>query len=321
MSAVFFFYTIALIVISMLVAMASLIALISSRQRLFLLGAGTFLCYALELTEIFFFEYTGQNVPFDPNTFYAITSPFARSAIAIALLALIWASTLELLDRLSLRLIVIPIIALSLATFLIIVGLPLGPFRQWFYYTTRQIFLLFVCGYAYCVYRRANDPILKMRMQRFKRPFSIILILVFCIIAEDTMNILLLPFGILPDWLPMYLSERNFSENVFMLVLAYYLIKKIYYTLSIRISEPPSPNAIDNLQRHIEEQMPHFAKRYGLSRREAEILELILEGKTNQEIADELFLALGTVKTHVHNILKKSGLKSREALSVQFWQS
>lgn len=321
MSAVFFFYTIILIVVSMLVAMAAFIALISSRQRLFLLSAGTFLCYALELTEIFFFEYIGQNVPFDPDTFYAITSPFARSAIAISLLALIWASTLELLDRLSPRRVAAPVIALSLVTLFVVVGLPLGAFRQWFYYTTRQIFLLFVFGYAYWVYRRSDDAVFKARLQRYKKGFLILLALIFCIVVEDTMNILLLPFGVMPDWLPMYLSERNFSENVFMLVLAYYLLKKIYTTLSIRMAEPPSPGSADNLQWQIEEQMTRFAKLYGLSKRETEILELILEGKTNQEIADELFLALGTVKTHVHNILKKCDLKSRDALSVQFWQS
>lgn len=321
MNAVFFFYTMILIVISMLVAMAAIIALISSRQRLFLLGAGTFLCYALELTEIFFFEYIGQNAPFDSGTFYAITSPFARSAIAIALLALLWASTLELLDRFSLRLVAAPVAVLSLITFLIIVGLPLGAFRQWIYYTTRQIFLLFVCAYSLWVYQKTGDSVLRMRLQRFKKVFLMLLALIFCIVVEDTMNILLLPFGVFPNWLPMYLSERNLSENIFMLVLAYHLLKKIYATLSIRISEPPSPNTTDSLQRHIEEQMPRFSKRYGLSRRETEILKLILEGKTNQEIADELFLALGTVKTHVHNILKKCDLKNRESLSVEFWQS
>lgn len=36
-----------------------------------------------------------------------------------------------------------------------------------------------------------------------------------------------------------------------------------------------------------------------LTEREMEVLKLIAEGKTNQEIADELFIALKTVKTHV----------------------
>jgi len=48
-----------------------------------------------------------------------------------------------------------------------------------------------------------------------------------------------------------------------------------------------------------------------LTRREQEVLDLICEGKTNQEIADTLIIELGTVKNHVHNILKKLNVNSR----------
>jgi DNA-binding NarL/FixJ family response regulator len=42
-----------------------------------------------------------------------------------------------------------------------------------------------------------------------------------------------------------------------------------------------------------------------LTSREREVLDLISEGYTNQAIADELVIECGTVKNHVHNILKK----------------
>lgn len=42
-----------------------------------------------------------------------------------------------------------------------------------------------------------------------------------------------------------------------------------------------------------------------LTGREMEILLLMAEGKSNQEIAEDLFIALRTVKTHVSNILSK----------------
>lgn len=48
-----------------------------------------------------------------------------------------------------------------------------------------------------------------------------------------------------------------------------------------------------------------------LTEREMEVLKLIAEGKTNQEIADELFIALKTVKTHVSNILSKLQVQDR----------
>jgi ATP/maltotriose-dependent transcriptional regulator MalT len=48
-----------------------------------------------------------------------------------------------------------------------------------------------------------------------------------------------------------------------------------------------------------------------LSRREAEVLELLALGRSNQEIADSLFLSVGTVKTHLHNISEKLGTANR----------
>ncbi|MBS4172355.1 response regulator transcription factor [Bacillus sp. FJAT-49736] len=48
-----------------------------------------------------------------------------------------------------------------------------------------------------------------------------------------------------------------------------------------------------------------------LTNRELEILLLMAEGKSNQEIADELFIALKTVKTHVSNILSKLEVQDR----------
>ncbi|WP_174614208.1 response regulator transcription factor [Virgibacillus ihumii] len=48
-----------------------------------------------------------------------------------------------------------------------------------------------------------------------------------------------------------------------------------------------------------------------LTDREMEILLLIAQGKTNQEIADELYIALKTVKVHVSNILGKLEVHDR----------
>lgn len=48
-----------------------------------------------------------------------------------------------------------------------------------------------------------------------------------------------------------------------------------------------------------------------LSKREIEILSLIAQGKSNEEISQALCRSLGTVKLHVHNIYKKLGVSSR----------
>ena len=51
-----------------------------------------------------------------------------------------------------------------------------------------------------------------------------------------------------------------------------------------------------------------------LSDREKEVFELVLIGKKNQEIANELFVDISTVKSHINNIYKKTGVKNRKEL-------
>jgi LuxR family maltose regulon positive regulatory protein len=48
-----------------------------------------------------------------------------------------------------------------------------------------------------------------------------------------------------------------------------------------------------------------------LSEREIEVLQLIAEGYTNKEIGQMLYLALGTIKVHAHNIYGKLGVSGR----------
>jgi DNA-binding NarL/FixJ family response regulator len=49
----------------------------------------------------------------------------------------------------------------------------------------------------------------------------------------------------------------------------------------------------------------------GLTAREAEVLALVGRGRTNAEIAEELFISVKTASVHVSNILRKLGVKSR----------
>lgn len=51
-----------------------------------------------------------------------------------------------------------------------------------------------------------------------------------------------------------------------------------------------------------------------LTRRESEIYELILEEKSNQEIADQLFISIRTVEVHKRNLMEKTGAKNTAGL-------
>lgn len=55
-------------------------------------------------------------------------------------------------------------------------------------------------------------------------------------------------------------------------------------------------------------------EKYNISKREQEILKLILDGKSNKDIEDILFISYHTVKNHVYNIFQKFGIKTRYEL-------
>jgi DNA-binding CsgD family transcriptional regulator len=82
---------------------------------------------------------------------------------------------------------------------------------------------------------------------------------------------------------------------------ALYGIFLIYYFLHYPL---PAPAANDELTEA-------FLTKYGITGREREIIQKVIEGKSNADIAQELFISLATVKTHLHNIYRKIDVDSR----------
>lgn len=102
------------------------------------------------------------------------------------------------------------------------------------------------------------------------------------------------------------------TVSCFILVIAVAFFIFHYIHLFI-----PIPKVI---QSH-EDIMNSFKIKYGISNREMDVLELLLDGKTNNEIADKLFVSENTIRFHVSNILKKTECKSRKEISALFYNS
>ena len=57
-------------------------------------------------------------------------------------------------------------------------------------------------------------------------------------------------------------------------------------------------------------------KKYGLTKKELEVLSLIVDGLSNQEISQKLVVSISTTKAHVHNILQKLYLSDRTKAAI-----
>lgn len=93
-----------------------------------------------------------------------------------------------------------------------------------------------------------------------------------------------------------------------------------------QVRQEPAATAPEDPGRTIEieavsPEYEQILETYPLTQREREILELIVAGCSNAAIADKLFVTVGTVKTHVRNILNKLGASDRTQAAVRALRS
>lgn len=94
-----------------------------------------------------------------------------------------------------------------------------------------------------------------------------------------------------------------FAGQFFPLVYFWNFLRKYYMKLP---QDQDETIRLDNL-----------ILKYKISAREKEVLQLLIQGKSNKEIEEELFISIHTVKAHIQNIYKKLGVK-RRALLIHF---
>ena len=68
------------------------------------------------------------------------------------------------------------------------------------------------------------------------------------------------------------------------------------------------------MQNTQQDALKQLCERYGITVREKEIIKMIARGSSNREICRELDITHDTVKNHVYNIFKKTGVKNRNGL-------
>lgn len=79
----------------------------------------------------------------------------------------------------------------------------------------------------------------------------------------------------------------------------------IFLTVGILLSL-----SVRKIKQHLEINR-NEAKKASLSDRELDVLTLLVQGHSNQEIADRLFVSLNTIKTHLANVYGKLGVSRR----------
>lgn len=86
------------------------------------------------------------------------------------------------------------------------------------------------------------------------------------------------------------------------------------------VSEPGAPHNVYPPpyleETHEEKEFERLLEKHGITRQERNIIQLILEGKSDKEIGDSLYISYHTVKKHARNIYEKMNVKGRVELIV-----
>jgi NarL family two-component system response regulator LiaR len=86
--------------------------------------------------------------------------------------------------------------------------------------------------------------------------------------------------------------------------------------LALKLVKPKIETRVVENTIYVEQPVKHEInqleiEKLGISKRELEVLSLMANGLSNEEIADKLFVSLNTVKTHISNIYLKLDVKRR----------
>ena len=177
-------------------------------------------------------------------------------------------------------------------------------FKVWLYYLGNQLFLFYLGIYCW---QGTKKKLPLLNKHYLKQLMIINLFFSILIIIEDSFVI----FNVDQySSLATKIYNRSISEDIFSIVVCLLLLHFFIKERQPQEEKPQEQDASLLIQ--------NFCRIHQFTQRETEIFALLLSHQTNQEIADQLFLSLGTVKTHVHNIFIKLEIKKRTQIMILF---
>lgn len=129
-----------------------------------------------------------------------------------------------------------------------------------------------------------------------RRPFALIFLAGYGAFTFASLDFYFLHTGISRYYDPVFLLLINLCP---LLWLRLFFEKR---------SPAPATDEFD------EGKLDRFCEKYGVSKRERDIIEQVMNGSTNKDIEKALFISGNTVKNHLYSVFQKTGVKSRNRL-------
>ena len=296
-----FYYTLIVLLAVILTAATCLASYLVTRNKTYRYAFAGFLFYFFDVALVFQDDFLMQRASDASVSPFFIGSPVASVLVGGGALISFWLVLCEYLeeDRPAVRW--IPGAAFVLASFAVLLLAPEGNGQMFLFYSMREAMLYAMLVYLAARYIGTRDDVLRLRMRRHRALYGALWALVTCVLLENVVFLLVIdPHAIAGQRLPAACTSA-------------------WRSLSLRRTEPPTQGGA-SLETFIDQNLAAYAAARQLSKREAEVLRLVLLGKDNQNIATSMHLAPSTVKVHMHHILQKAERANRKELIQDFWE-
>lgn len=315
-----FYYSLLILFICAFSSGITFSAYVVTRRKTGLYACFGFIAYFFDASIVLFDDFIHNNLSLRPPSFDNPFYMLAFVCLGACMIHFLWQAICEYVNIQEKHVRILPAAAFIAFSCIILIYLPSNYIREFLFFSVRAFLIFWMLGYVALHYVQVKDPSEKTRLWSGRVAFFGILLCTILLFAENIFFLIIAPPGSGTASLLNFYPERNFAENLLMIAIAFFTLRRAWRILSLFHTDLKA-EAPDQSHKYIEEHIPFFAKRNKLSSREAEILYLILIGKDNQNIASELHLSVSTVKVHVHNILHKTGLKNRQDLARKFWSN
>ncbi len=317
----------------------SYVIYLKSKNLLYLFTAILFLFYIFDDTIVYLTEFSENFSVFYDTMF--MTTPTIKTLLFIVPYSCMIAIDYFCLKMTSKQLmkcvwgLIILIVCLMFAPML-----PGTSMKVWIYYTLCSIFMISLSIYSLYILKNSNENFSEYITKYYKAILIINAILFAVVIFEDSYVIFNVD-NYTTSSIDIY--NRSISQDILRVFQSVIAIIMLYGHIETKVSQgvriitgvenetfvtanPDSPeNKVDASDRdgksgsnEIYSKFYLFCRKYQLTTREQDIFRLLLENKSNTEISEELFISLGTAKTHIHNIFLKLDIKKRNQLNERY---
>ena len=208
---------------------------------------------------------------------------------------------------------------------LIILVMERTAFKVWLFFLPGDIFFIVFNIYILNILRNKELTKGNELLRCYKKILKYFLLMSCLVLIEDIFVIF--KIDIYTDTI-LHITNRNFSEDILRIsqsiMIVYYFFN--YYPFESNQKEErhiilsgsnykPASKDKKNEDKYNYYIFHLFCKTYLFTIREQEVFQHLLEEKNNKVISESLYISVGTVKAHVHNIFIKAKVSNRRELA------